>query len=498
MDENNKDNLPPAAPAESGAARPGLLKRTSSLFGLLGGSNPSASAPAEPPKQETIAEEPEVAPLIGSFPTAAEEPAAAAEEEFPAAFATAPAAAAEEEWPVVSDAAEQIIEPAAPMEAEAPAFADIAAKEPAASAEDVVEEAAVSPIQAPAAAFPDAAAEPEVPQGFASYLDEPEEFPPVDAAQEEPPALMAEDTAAPFAEETAAPFTEEHAAPFGEEAAAAEPMDLGEALRDEPLAEAEEKKVTFDEEPPKEIPPAAEPTSEPTSAEETKAKKKSFLGGLFSRNKKDEEAAPFTEAPAAADPVAAEPATADPVAAEEGHGGEVAAAAGVGAVAAAGGAAALAASSGDDAPEAPPAEQAAAPAAEEAPADAAAAAAEAPAEASVEPVHVGVLFKPGLYVKSHLKERHFRLMPDGLLQYSRTPTFKRSKNIKLVHEATVDAQDGEDEAEKNRFRVSIHMPNNRVYCLRAEAEEDRNAWVADIQRVCESLEAQPHESAPAA
>jgi hypothetical protein len=422
--------------------KPTLLKRTSNLFGLLGGAQKPADA-AEP-KEEAIAEEPEAGPAeqaAGATPVAEEAPAEAepAAEAEQAAVAEAPAELAEAVPTVEAVAEEAPVEESAPVEE--PPVAEEAVAGVAPEAEEAVAEMA-----------PEAAA-------------------PAEEGVHESQPEGAEAATGPAQEASGA------AAATEGETAAAEQVAMGEVLDEEP-------KVTFEEQPKEEVSVPAE-TEKP-------AKKKSFFGGLFSRGKKEEEpaqAAEASEQPQASEEAPAGGAAAcgacghDPCACQpdgtptsEGHAGEVAAGAGAAAVAgAAVGAGAVAATTSGDG-EGTSGEHG------------------QPAGGE-QPVHEGILFKPGSICKKRIKQRHFRLMSDGSLQYSRKPTFKRSKTVQLLSGASVETSELEGDKVKHPFQLIVKQGKNEEYNLKCDSQDERDAWANDIRSVAGNIEP---SSSPAA
>ena len=129
------------------------------------------------------------------------------------------------------------------------------------------------------------------------------------------------------------------------------------------------------------------------------------------------------------------------------------------------------------------------------PEEAAAAAGEEQAQGKTQ--HTGILYKPGLYFKSNLKKRHFRLVPDGKLQYSPTDKFKRIKTIQLAKGSKVEAKEAESAKDPHPHRLILTTPDKNVYCLRADSAEERDAWVSDIQGTLNELEGGENEGAAA-
>jgi len=220
----------------------------------------------------------------------------------------------------------------------------------------------------------------------------------------------------------------------------------------------EEKKVTFDEHP-QEIPSEQPPTTAAT--EEQKAKKKGFLGNWFSRHK--------GEQPQAGGAAGEQPGETSPAAEEVGAAG-----------AAAGAAAGQPSEEGQQEAQQPAEAGHEEKAPEETPSG--------EEQAQSESQHTGVLYKPGLYFKSHIKKRHFRLVPGGQLQYSRIDTFRRTKTIQLSKGTKVEAKDLEDKKDPHPHMLYLTMPDNIIYSLRADSAEERDAWASDIQETLKELE----------
>lgn len=98
----------------------------------------------------------------------------------------------------------------------------------------------------------------------------------------------------------------------------------------------------------------------------------------------------------------------------------------------------------------------------------------------------GVLFKSGKFFKSHMNERHCRLLKTGVFQWSKTEDFTKAHECKVCGETTTVSFMAEGENTPHKYRFEAHCCGN-VTTFATDSEEDRDEWVRTIETVKEAI-----------